>query len=194
MAGAKVRAVYTNLMDKLYLVCVGICVVSVTVMTALIFAGVVMRVGFATGARFAEPMAIFFAVQLTMYGAAACYRAHIHLRLQVFVKMLTLRWQQMTELLVQLFMGAIAVLMIVFGISLTQTTWFQSYPEFEYVRVGLVYSAIPGSGIVTLLFVLEALFFRRMELIPDEELQRAVEDTEAQERLLAARGDGRGLV
>ena len=108
-----------------------------------------------------------------MYGAAACYRAHIHLRLQVFVKMLSLRLQHGAEIIVQLLMGTIAVLMIVFGISLTQTTWFQSYPEFEYVRVGLVYSAIPGSGVVTLLFVLEALFFRRMELVPDEELQRA---------------------
>ncbi len=187
------RAVYTKLMDKLYVVCIVICVVSVTVMTGLIFTGVIMRVGFSTGARFAEPMAIFFAVQLTMYGAAACYRAHIHLRLQVFVKMLTLRLQHVTELLVQLFMGAMAVLMIIFGISLAQTTWFQSYPEFEYVRVGLVYSAIPGSGIVTLLFVVEALLFRRMAMVPDEELQRAVEHTEKEERMLAAGRDDHKL-
>ncbi len=74
------RAVYTGLMDKLYGLCIVICAVSIVVMTGLIFSGVIMRVGFLMGARFAEPSAIFFAVQMTMYGAAACYRAHVHLR------------------------------------------------------------------------------------------------------------------
>ena len=49
--------------------------------------------------------------------------------------------------------------MIVWGISLSHTTWFQSYPEFQYVKVGLVYTAIPGAGLVTFLFVIETLFF-----------------------------------
>ena len=178
-------ALYVRLMDRLYLLCIGICVVSIVVMTCLIFAGVVMRVGFAMGARFAEPCSIFFAVQLTMYGAAACYRAHVHLRLRVFVQMLPMRLQHYTENVVHLLMGGIAVLMIVYGASLTQTTWFQSYPEFEYVRVGLVYSAIPGSGLVTLLFVLEAFFFRRTEEEADEEMQRALDHAEEEQRKLA---------
>ena len=35
------RAVYTGLMDRLYWICIGICILSVTVMTGLIFTGVV---------------------------------------------------------------------------------------------------------------------------------------------------------
>ncbi len=179
------RVVYTGWMDKLYGLCIGICAVSIVVMTGLIFSGVIMRVGFLTGARFAEPMSIFFAVQLTMYGAAACYRAHVHLRLQVFVKMLPLMAQRFTEIGVHLLMGAIAVLMIVYGASLAQTNWFQAYPEFDYVRVGLVYSAIPLSGFVTLLFVIEALLFRHTEEEADEELQRVLEHAEEERRRLA---------
>ena len=140
-------------------------------------------------ARFAEPLSIFFAVQLTMYGAAACYRAHVHLRLQVFVKMLPSMAQHVIEIGVHLLMGTIAVLMIVYGASLTQTTWFQSYPEFEYVRVGLVYSAIPGSGLVTLLFVIEAILFRHTEEEADEEMQRALEHADEERRRLAAGHD-----
>ena len=128
-------------------------------MTGLIFTGVVMRYLFDMGARFAEPMSIFFSVQLVMYGAAACYRVRGHLRLQVFVKMLPARAQRSVEILVHVLMGGVALLMIFYGISLASTTWFQSYPEFEYVRVGLVYSAIPGSGVVLLLFVIESLVF-----------------------------------
>jgi len=183
------RAFYTGLMDKLYWLCIGICVVSIVIMTGLIFSGVIMRVGFLMGARFAEPLSIFFAVQLTMYGAAACYRAHVHLRLQVFVKMLPSMAQRVIEIGVHLLMGTIAVLMIVYGASLTQTTWFQSYPEFEYVRVGLVYSAIPGSGFVTLLFVIEAILFRHTEEEADEEMQRALEHADEERRRLAAGHD-----
>ena len=179
------RATYIALMDKLYWLCIGICIVSIVVMTGLIFTGVVMRVGFAMGARFAEPTSIFFAVQLTMYGAAACYRAHVHLRLRVFMQMLPQRVQHVVEIAVHLLMGVIAVLMIVYGASLTHTTWFQSYPEFEYVRVGLVYSAIPGSGLVMLLFVIEAILFRRTEEEADEEMQLALEHAEEERRRLA---------
>ena len=184
------RAFYSASMDKLYWLCIGVCMVSIVIMTGLIFTGVIMRVGFLMGARFAEPASIFFAVQLTMYGAAACYRAHVHLRLQVFVNMLPLLAQRVTEIGVHLLMGTIAVLMIVYGASLTHTTWFQAYPEFEYVRVGLVYSAIPGSGLVTLLFVIEALLIPRTEEEVDQEIEHALEHAEAERRRLAGRGDG----
>ncbi len=186
------RALYTALMDKLYWLCIGVCIVSLVVMTVLIFASVIMRVGFAMGARFAEPSSIFFAVQLTMYGAAACYRAHVHLRLRVFVKLLPALAQRVVEIGVHVLMGIVAVLMIVYGASLTHTTWFQAYPEFEYVRVGLVYSAIPGSGLVTLLFVIEAIFLRHTEEEADEEMQQALEHAEQERRRLAG-GDGHGL-
>ena len=72
---------------------------------------------------------------------------------------------------------------------LAHTTWFQSYPEFEYVRVGLVYSAIPGSGVILLLFVIEALFFPHVAAdVDEEELARALEHAEAEERRLAEEG------
>ena len=91
-------------------------------------------------------------------------------------------------------MGLIAVLMVIYGASLAHTTWFQSYPEFEYVKVGLVYSAIPGSGLVTLLFVIEAILFRRTEEEEDEEMQHALEQAEEERRRLAAGDDKHTLV
>ena len=167
------QALYVRAMDRLYWLCILVCIVSVVAMTVLIFTGVVMRYVFATGARFAEPMSIFFAVQLTMYGAAVCYRAHAHLRLSLFVDMLPEQWRRLSEYAVQGLLAALAILMIVYGVSLTRTTWFQSYPEFTYVRVGLVYSAIPGSGVIFLLFIIEALFFRGPDFGRAEEVHRA---------------------
>ena len=153
------RPLYVRAMDRLYDLCFLVAIVSIVTITILIFTGVVMRYVFWMGARFAEPMSIFFIVQLTMYGAAACYRARIHLRLLFAIDRLPARARQAVEIGMNVLMGIVAVAMIFYGTDLARTTWFQSYAEFEYIRVGAVYSAIPGSGLVTLLFVIEALVF-----------------------------------
>lgn len=179
------RPLYVRAMDKLYVACIVAGVVSIVCMTALIFTGVVMRYFFEMGARFAEPMSIFFTVQLTMYGAAACYRAHAHLRLNFFVNLLPERLRAVPDWIVHLLMALVAVFMIWYGSSLTRTTWFQSYPEFEYVKVGLVYSAIPGSGVVLLLFITEAFFWpHAMREVEEEEIEHALEHAEGEERRL----------
>lgn len=173
------RQAYVAAMDKVYLACVGIGVIAVVCMTGLIFTGVVMRYLFSVGAQFAEPLSIFFAVQLTMYGAAACFRAQSHLSLELFVAMAPPALRRKLEAAVLLLMAGTALFMVFYGISLTQTTWFQAYPEFPYIRVGFVYSAIPGSGLVTFLFVVEAMFFR----------DRAAGDGEAQLRHALEHGE-----
>lgn len=184
------RALYVSAMDKLYLLCAGIAVVSVVCMTVLIFVGVVMRYVFLMGAQFAEPLSIFFAVQLTMYGAAACFRSRSHLSLELFVSMLPPERRRVADWIVFALMGAIAVFMVVYGVSLTDTTWFQAYPEFPYIRVGFVYSAIPGSGLVTLLFVIEAAFFRRGDSHEREDrLRRVLEHGQEEARKLTLRAE-----
>lgn len=150
-------ATYRHVMDWLEWACIAICVVAVAAMTTFIFTGVVMRYGFSLGAQFAEPMSIYFSIQLTFYGAAVCWRAGSHLRLEFIVRTMPTFLQRIAARIVDALMIAICCFMIYFGISLVQTTWLQAYPEFEYIRVGWVYTAIPGGGLVTLLFVLEEL-------------------------------------
>jgi len=155
----RTRPAYVRVMDKLYLLCMVVCVISIVCMTVLIFTGVVSRYFFQAGARFAEPMSIFFTVQLTLYGSAICYRSQAHLRLEVFVKMLPERLQNYPQYIFHGLMATIACLMIYYGYSLAETTWFQSYPEFDEIKVGVVYSAIPGGGAVMLLFVIERVLY-----------------------------------
>ncbi|MEJ8572634.1 TRAP transporter small permease [Microbaculum marinum] len=179
------RPIYVRLMDRLYWLCIGIGIVSVVCMTLLIFAGVIMRYIFLIGANFAEPLSIFFAVQLTMYGAAACLRAGVHLRLTLFVDMLPERLRPLPMHLVQLLLGAIGVFMVIYGQSLVRTTWFQAYPEFVYVRVGFVYSAIPISGLFTVLFVVESwLYPQAMAQELEDEARHAEKFAEEEARRL----------
>jgi TRAP-type C4-dicarboxylate transport system permease small subunit len=164
---------YRLAMDWLERIILAGCVLAIACMTTLIFIGVVMRYGFSLGAQFAEPMAIYFAIQLTFYGAAACYRAGTHLKLEFIVASMPprLRWLSLHG--VHALMAGIAIFMIVYGVSLVDTTWLQAYPEFESIRVGWVYTAIPGGGVALLLFVLES------EFLPPPSKEHLVEEFHA---------------
>lgn len=146
---------YVAAMDKLYMACVFICCASVVAMTILIASGVFSRYVLQIGAFYSEPISIFLAIQLTFYGAAVCYRADTHLKLEIVDNALPPLPRLVLRRIIDLLMAGISVFMIVDGASLVETTMFQSYPEFEYVRVGVVYTAIPLGALVTLLFVIE---------------------------------------
>lgn len=151
------RDLYVAAMDKLYLACIAIACVSVVVMTTLIAVGVFSRYILGIGAFYSEPISIFLAIQLTFYGAAACYRAGTHLRLEILDKALPPAIGHLLRMGSDVAMAGIAVFMLWKGAGLVETTFFQSYPEFQYVRVGLVYTAIPIGGLITLLFAIERL-------------------------------------
>lgn len=146
---------FTRAMDLLYALCIGIAGVAVTVMTVIIVWSVFTRYALGQGSFWAEPVAIFLAIQMSFYGAAACYRAGSHISLDLLVRDLPQPWERVSRLFVHLAMATIATLMVWYGIGLVRTTLFQVYPEFQYMRVGVVYSAIPLSGAVTLLFAIE---------------------------------------
>ncbi len=143
----------------LYWLCVTIAAVAIVIMCVIITWGVFTRYVLGTGSFWPEPISIFLAIQFTFYGAAACYRAGTHIRLNMFVKMLPAALKRWQGYFAHLLMAAISLFMVTYGASLVRTTYFQSYPEFQYIRVGVAYSAIPIAGLITLLFVIEKVFF-----------------------------------
>ena len=151
---------YIKLMDVLYFICVFIAGGALVIMSAIIAWGVFTRYVLGSGSFWPEPISIFLAIQLTFYGAAACYRAGTHISLKMFVELfppLLKRWQHR---FVDFLMAAICLFMVAYGASLVKTTYFQAYPEFQYIRVGVAYSAIPIAGLITFLFVIEKAFVR----------------------------------
>lgn len=153
------KKAYVKLMNLLYVLCVVIAGSAIVVMSVIVTWGVFTRYVLGTGSFWPEPVSIFLAIQATFYGAAACYRAGIHIRLAMFAERLPAALQPFQRYLVDLLMAGISIFMVVYGAKLVQTTFFQSYPEFQYIRVGVAYSAIPIGGLITFLFVLEAVFF-----------------------------------
>jgi TRAP-type C4-dicarboxylate transport system permease small subunit len=151
---------YVKLMDVLYFICVFIAGGALVIMSTIIAWGVFTRYVLGSGSFWPEPISIFLAIQLTFYGAAACYRAGTHISLKMFVDLLPASLKRWQGHLVDLLMATICLFMVAYGASLVKTTYFQAYPEFQYIRVGVAYSAIPIAGLITLLFVIEKVFFR----------------------------------
>ena len=149
---------YVKLMDVLYFICVFIASTALAIMSVIISWGVFTRYVLGSGSFWPEPISIFLAIQLTFYGAAACYRAGTHIRLRMLTDRLPPALHHWQSKLVHLLMAGICLFMVIWGSSLVRTTFFQSYPEFQYIRVGVAYSAIPIGGLITFLFVIEKAF------------------------------------
>lgn len=162
------RHAYRRAMDVLYWSCIGIAGIGITVQSLIIAWGVFTRYVLGVGSFWPEPISIFLAVQVTFYGAAACYRAGAHIALSTLVDRLPAVPQRALEWLGLLIMAGISVFMIWKGVSLVQKTFFQVYPEFQYIRVGSVYTAIPAGGLITLLFVIEKALGIAPETVVDE--------------------------
>ncbi len=151
---------FIRAMDRLYQACL---VVSGTIMVLISFFvawGVYTRYVLNQGSFWAEPVSIMLVIQMTFFGAAACYRANAHISIDVLVRPLpegSARW--LADRFVDVLVGVLAIAMIWWGWGLVRTTWLQVYPELQQIRVGIVYLALPLSGIVTLLFVIERLLY-----------------------------------
>ncbi|MGB3744488.1 MAG: TRAP transporter small permease [Xanthobacteraceae bacterium] len=146
-----------RLMDVLYGACVVIAGTALVLISAVIPWAVYTRYVLNRAASWPEPMAVLLMIVLTFFGAAACYRVGLHMRVGFFVSLLPERLQRSTALLVEFLMALIALFMIDWGAKLVSATWQNSIADFPSLSVGVTYLPIPFGGAILLLFVFERL-------------------------------------
>jgi TRAP-type C4-dicarboxylate transport system permease small subunit len=144
-----------KLMDALYALCVGVAGTALVLISAVMPWAVYTRYVLNRAASWPEPMAVLLMIVLTFFGAAACYRAGLHMRMSFFASLLPLPLQRVTALVVELLMALIALFMINWGAKLVAATWQNSIADFPALSVGLTYLPIPLGGAILLLFVIE---------------------------------------
>jgi TRAP-type C4-dicarboxylate transport system permease small subunit len=144
-----------RLMDMLYAACVAIAGTALVLISAIIPWAVYTRYVLNRAASWPEPMAVLLMIVLTFFGAAACYRAGLHMRMSFFVSLLPPRLQRVTALFVELLMALIALFMVDWGAKLVAATWQNSIADFPSLSVGVTYLPIPLGGAILFLFVIE---------------------------------------
>src|SRR5207253_7065824 len=119
-----------QVMDWLYWACAGIAGTALVVISLVVPWGVYTRYVLNSAASWPEPMAVLLMIVLTFFGAAACYRVGLHMRVSFFVSLLPAQLRRATALLVELLMAMIALFMLDWGSKLVSATWQNSIAAF----------------------------------------------------------------
>ncbi len=148
-----------NTLDLLYLACIWIAGLAIAAMSLIIPMGVFARYVLGFGAQWPEPIAILLMVIFTFLGAAAAYRAGAHIAVAMMTDRLPRHLQKACRIAVNLLMLTICLFMVVYGTKLCLETMNQTLADLPWLPVGLTYIPVPLGGLLTLIFVLENMFF-----------------------------------
>jgi TRAP-type C4-dicarboxylate transport system permease small subunit len=148
---------YRRAMDLLYILCSLIAGISMVLISAIIPYSVYTRYVLNQAASWPEPMAILLTIVLTFFGAAACYRDGLHMRVRFFVGLMPMAVQRLCTVLSELLVAAVALFMVQYGWGLCVATWDSSIDAFPALSVGVTYLPIPIGGAISLLFVIERM-------------------------------------
>jgi TRAP-type C4-dicarboxylate transport system permease small subunit len=149
------KAGYSWAMEGLYRLCVAVAGICIVTMTIVIPWGVYSRYVLNRGSQWPEPLAVLLMIIFTFAAAAACYRANAHISVAVVRDLLPPPLRRLAVLAVDLLMALLSLFMVIWGIQLVQTTWYQVIAEFPSLSVGVTYMPIPIGGAITFLFILE---------------------------------------
>ena len=151
-------ATYSRLMDALQRVCMIIAGTCLVIITIIIPWGVFTRYVLSYGSSWPEPMAVLLMIWFSFSAAAICYREHLHIAVSVLPNALSGWRRTVLGWIVEILMAGTNLFMLVYGVRLVQTTFYQSIAEFPAVSVGISYLPVPIGGAVILLFVIERLW------------------------------------
>jgi TRAP-type C4-dicarboxylate transport system permease small subunit len=152
-----VLTAYRRAMDALYRLCVLIAGGAMVLIALIVPWGVFTRYVLNSASSWPEPAAILLSIVLTFFGAAACYRVRLHMRVSFVRDHLPRLVQRACDVVAELLMAMVGVFMIVWGMKLCETTWYSSIDAFPALSVGVTYLPIPLGGACLVLFVVEHL-------------------------------------
>jgi TRAP-type C4-dicarboxylate transport system permease small subunit len=144
-------------MDVLYRLCAVIAGSALVLISLVVPWGVYTRYVLDSASSWPEPMAILLSIVLTFFGAAACYRSGVHMRVTVARDLLPPLGRRVIDLVGEGLMALVSLFMVVYGAQLVAATWQQVIAEFPFLSVGATYLPIPIGGAITLLFIAERL-------------------------------------
>jgi TRAP-type C4-dicarboxylate transport system permease small subunit len=167
-------AQYIRLMDAVHGACVFVAGACLVVITLIVPYGVFTRYVLNSAASWPEPLAILLMIVLSFLSAVVCYREHLHIGVGVLPALLKEPAKTYLGWVLEILMLVTNLFMLIWGIRLVETTWYQTIPEFPAVSAGMAYLFIPIAGALTVMFIVERLltqhFFPEPVLDPVDQL------------------------
>jgi len=164
-----VKAQYIRAMDAVHGACLFVAGSCLVIITAIVPYGVFTRYVLNSAASWPEPMATLLMIVVSFLSAVVCYREYLHIGVGVLPAFLPGPAKALLGWFLEACMLATNLFMVVWGLRLVETTWFQSIAEFPIVSAGMAYLPIPLGGALTTLFVIERLLTQRFFAEPPAE-------------------------
>ena len=152
------RERYRQAMERLYIVCMVLSGITLVAITLMIPVGVFMRYVMNSPLSWPEPASVVLMLIFSFIGGAAVYRANVHVAVEALLNAVGPKTRALMLKFVDVCMGATALFMIGYGIHLCVITRFSTMAEFPWLSVAYVYSPIPVSGLLILLFLVERVW------------------------------------
>lgn len=149
---------YRQAMQALYLACIVLSGAALVIITLIIPLGVFMRYVMNAALSWPEPASVIMMVMFSFLGGAAVYRAKVHVAVEALLNAVSEKNRKIMLWAVDACMIATGLFMLVYGLQLCITTWYQSISDFPGLSVGLTYLPIPLAGALTLLFIAERIW------------------------------------
>jgi TRAP-type C4-dicarboxylate transport system permease small subunit len=135
-----------------------ILIVCMIGLTLAVLWGVFTRFCMGRQASFTDELARVLLVWVSMIGAALAFGLKAHLGVDFFINKLSPDARKVLSVVVQLVTIILTVVIFLMGgVSLTLAQMGQVLPTMPWLSRGMVYAAIPVSGVFILLFTIENL-------------------------------------
>jgi TRAP-type C4-dicarboxylate transport system permease small subunit len=160
---------YFRTMDAVHNACLFVAGSCLVIITIIVPYGVFTRYVLNSAASWPEPLAVLLMIVLSFLSAVVCYREYLHIGVGVLPAFLQGTAKSALGWVLEVCMLVTNVFMLVWGIKLVETTWYQSIAEFPIVTAGMSYLPIPLGGALTVLFVIERFLTQKFFQEPDPE-------------------------
>jgi TRAP-type C4-dicarboxylate transport system permease small subunit len=160
---------YFRAMDAVHNACLFVAGSCLVIITIIVPYGVFTRYVLNSAASWPEPMAVLLMIVLSFLSAVVCYREYLHIGVGILPTFLHGAAKLALGWVLEVCMLVTNLFMLVWGIKLVGTTWYQSIAEFPIVTAGMAYLPIPLGGALTVLFVIERLLTQKFFQEPEPE-------------------------
>ena len=160
---------YIQAMDALHRACLLIASGCLVIITLIIPYGGFTRYVLNSAASWPEPIATLLMIVMSFFAAIVCYREYLHIGVGVLPTYLKEPYKSYLGWFLEISMLATNIFMLVWGIKLVQTTWYQWIAELPAMSVGISYAPIPLGGGITILFIIERLLTQKFFQEPEAE-------------------------
>jgi TRAP-type C4-dicarboxylate transport system permease small subunit len=148
---------YERLLDGISVTVKWVMLAMASVIFVVICATVFTRYVLNLVPSWSEEVPRYMLVWITYLGAALCVRYQEHISLDIFFKLLPVRARKIGLLVLNLMVGMVGVIMVVYGLGLVRQfgdDLMESIPVTNF----WLYLSMPTSGVLIILYVIEEIW------------------------------------